>query len=104
MSEEGAFRIQIQPPEEIPLHEIHTWRVRVETPGGEPVQGAALTFDGGMPEHQHGLPTRPRVTGEGRGGIYTVEGVKFSMPGHWEIYVSVLSGEEGDTATFHLML
>jgi len=71
---------------------------------GRPVDGAAITVDGGMPEHGHGLPTKPRVTKNPGGGIYVIEGVRFNMGGWWEFRLTV-SGPAGvDTITFNLDL
>ena len=44
---------------------------------------AAITVDGGMPQHGHGFPTRPRVTRDLDDGTYLLEGMKFSMTGWW---------------------
>ena len=38
-----------------------------------------------MPQHGHGLPTRPRVTRSLGEGIYEIEGVRFNMGGWWGI-------------------
>ena len=40
-----------------------------------------LKVDGDMPQHGHGLPTRPRVTRNLGNGDYQIEGVKFQMGG-----------------------
>jgi hypothetical protein len=68
---------------------MHEWVVSVRDPAGAPLTGCLVSFDASMPEHGHGLPTAPRVTGESKPGDYVVEGVRFSMPGHWELTVSV---------------
>ena len=46
-----------------------------------------------MPAHDHGLPTRPRVTEELGNGDYRLEGMRFHMGGYWEIRVSVTTGD-----------
>jgi hypothetical protein len=53
-----------------------------------------------MPQHGHGLPTRPRVTRELAGGVYEVGGVRFNMGGWWELKFTI----GGDTVTFNLGL
>jgi len=83
---------------------MHSWVVEVKTPDGRAVDGATISVDGGMPEHNHGLPTAPQVTaglGEGR---YRIEGVKFSMPGRWVLRIAVDGAQGKDEATFNLML
>ena len=42
-----------------------------------------------MPQHGHGLPTRPQVTRELADGTYLIEGMKFSMTGWWEIKLAI---------------
>ena len=46
---------------------------------------AAITVDGDMPQHGHGLPTRPQVTKHLGNGDYLVEGMKFQMGGWWVV-------------------
>lgn len=78
------------PPE---INRMHSWILHVETSDGVPVEGAKLTVTGGMPEHDHGLPTQPRVTEELGGGNYRLEGMRFHMSGYWEIEVTVVTPE-----------
>lgn len=88
----------------IPLNRLHRWRLEVTTLQGEPVTGAEITIDGDMPEHGHGLPTRPEVTRELERGVYLVEGMKFQMPGHWVVEFHIAANGHEDTARFDLML
>lgn len=76
--------------EPLPMNRIHSWRLRVEHWDGTPVEGAEIRVDGGMPAHNHGLPTQPVVNEVGNGD-YLVQGVKFSMSGHWEIWFEITS-------------
>ncbi|MBP1885800.1 FixH family protein [Sinorhizobium mexicanum] len=83
---------------------MHAFIVTLRTRDGRPVEKAALTIDGGMPQHGHGLPTTPRVTADLGGGRYRVEGIKFNMPGWWTVTVHATSGAGGDETTFNLKL
>ena len=103
-SPRGHFVVTLVPPARIPLHEIHAWRVKVATPGGAPVAGALVYVNGGMPEHGHGLPTRPKVTGERAPGTYEVEGMKFTMPGRWEVLVAVQKLPDSDVTAFEIAI
>lgn len=85
------------------INKLHSWTVHIETPEGQAVDGATVTVHGGMPEHNHGLPTAPVVTPEGSGN-YRVEGMKFQMPGWWTVTVDVAAGGRQDSATFNLLL
>lgn len=87
-----------------PLNRIHSWKVTVSKASGDPVTGAAITVSGDMPEHGHGLPTEPEVTEEIEPGVYLVEGMKFSMPGWWEMVFHVKSGDDEDRVIFNLQL
>lgn len=78
------------------INHIHSWVLHVETTDGAPVERAKIIVDGGMPEHDHGLPTRPRVTEELGDGNYKLDGMRFHMRGYWEISVTVAT-EEGET-------
>ena len=42
-----------------------------------------------MPEHDHGLPTQPQVTEEVEPGSYLIEGIRFHMPGKWQMQFSI---------------
>ena len=101
----GLYLAAIEP--EVPVIEqgaLHSWVLTVKTPDGAPVGDARVEIDGGMPEHNHGLPTAPEMTehlGEGR---YRIEGVKFSMRGWWELKLDISSPAGLDTATFNLVL
>ena len=71
---------------------------------GQPVDGAHITVDGGMPQHGHGLPTRPRVTRHLGNGGYEIDGVRFSMGGWWELKLSITTAAGTDVITFNLNL
>ena len=65
---------------------------------------ARIAVDGGMPQHGHGLPTRPRVTRELGDGSYLLEGMKFSMTGWWEIKLAIDAAEGTDKVTFNTVV
>lgn len=86
------------------LRKMQTIRVLVEDASGRTVEGAAITVDGGMPQHGHGLPTSPRVTRSLGGGIYEIEGVRFNMGGWWEFKLAIDGPAGADSVTFNLDL
>ena len=88
----------------VPVGKLHTWTVKISTPDGQPAQTAAISIDGGMPQHGHGLPTRPEVTADLGGGLHLIEGMKFNMDGWWTLTVSIDGSAGSDTATFNLVL
>jgi YtkA-like len=88
----------------IPVNQIHSWTIHIETTDGRPVEGATITVDGDMPQHLHGLPTAPQVTQELGGGAYLVEGLKFHMPGWWVVDYTISTNAQTDTVRFNLLL
>lgn len=88
----------------LPINTLHSWRLKVTTPQGKPVKGAAITVTGDMPAHGHGLPTEPEVTREIADGVYLVEGLKFNMPGHWVMQFNIEANGKRDTAAFDLVI
>jgi hypothetical protein len=101
----GLYRVGYESAvEPVPVNLLHTWIITVETPSGEPVTGAEVTFDGDMPQHGHGLPTVPEVTHEISPGRYLVEGVKFQMGGWWVMDVGIVADGRSDGVSFNLIL
>ena len=84
---------------------ITSWRriLHVRS-NGEPVEGANFVIDGGMPAHDHGLPTQPRVTAELGEGRYRLEGMRFHMHGSWEITIEISADGKTDTVVVGLTL
>lgn len=104
-SEQGRYRVSYQSGlEPIPINQLHSWRLHVATPDGQPVTDATIQVDGDMPQHGHGLPTRPQVTQNLGNGDYLVEGLKFHMHGWWIVEFDITSGGETDHVVFNLLL
>lgn len=103
-SEREQYVAVLDPGEPLRPRQMRTIRAVVRDTEGRPVDGASIQVDGGMPQHGHGLPTRPRVTRNHGGGVYEIEGVRFNMGGWWEFKL-VIDGPAGpDTVTFNLDL
>ena len=104
-SSQGRFQVEMQPPAEGPaINQIHAWQVKLAASDGAPVSRATIAFDGGMPQHGHGFPTRPRVTRELEPGVYALEGMKFSMTGWWDMRLAIQAGDVADTAVFNVIV
>lgn len=104
-SSRGLYRVQAAPQlEPLVINRMHAWVLRLETADGRPVENADVTVDGGMPDHDHGLPTAPRVTGETEPGLYLVEGLRFHMNGAWELTVTIDAAQGRDTAVLRFAL
>jgi hypothetical protein len=77
-------------------------QVSILDTAGRPVDGATIDVDGGMPQHGHGLPTKPRVTRSLGHGRYEIEGLRFNMGGWWELRLAISTPSGGDRVTFNL--
>ena len=63
-----------------------------------------LSVFGGMPEHDHGLPTQPQLTSRLDNGDYVLEGVRFHMQGLWQIQIELQLNGLVDTAIIEFKL
>ena len=86
------------------INRMHSWILHVEDAAGITIEGALIEVVGGMPEHDHGLPTLPRVTEELGDGDYKLEGMRFHMGGYWEIVVTITTDEGTSIVTIPLQL
>ena len=80
------------------INKMHSWHVRILDHDGEMLQLEELNIFGGMPEHDHGLPTQPEVTTRLDNGDYLLEGVRFHMQGHWQLQIELQYAGVEDTA------
>jgi hypothetical protein len=83
---------------------LQTVHVKLMDARGQAIDGAQISIDGGMPQHGHGLPTKPRVTKSFGDGVYEIDGVRFNMGGWWEFKLSISSASGTDVVTFNLDL
>ena len=105
MTEGGAYRATITPSDSVlKVGRMHSWTLHLETAAGSPVDTATILVDGGMPQHGHGYPTRPRVTRSLGGGNHLIEGVKFNMGGWWTMRIVVDAAAGADSVTFNLAI
>ena len=104
-TENGHFKVgAVSRLDPVVINETHSWTLHIETADGNPVTDAEITIDGGMPEHNHGFPTAPRVTENLGEGKYMLEGMRFNMGGAWVLTLEISSGGESDTVTFEFEL
>ncbi len=96
-----GFRSDLDP---LAINRIHSWIVHIEDSDGNAITNAKITVKGGMPKHNHGLPTAPEVSEILEDGNYKIEGMRFHMRGYWEIRVSIDIGTERDSVTIPLNL
>ena len=104
-SESGLYRATILPQgDSIPKGRLQRWTLHLETADGAPVDSATVAVDGGMPQHGHGLPTKPRVTRALGNGDHLVEGMKFNMGGWWVVKFRVNATPGSDSLVFNVKL
>ncbi len=104
-SRAGHFQVAVAPDlEPLAINTIHRWVVEVLSAEGAPAPSAEITVRGGMPAHDHGLPTRPEATrylGEGR---YLIEGMRFHMAGYWQVILGIETDAHNDEVVIPLEL
>lgn len=96
-SESGMYRVSMESQvDPLPLNQIHSWILNLQTAEGLPVENAVLELDGGMPAHNHGLATAPAITANLGNGNYQVEGLRFHMQGDWVMTLTLTIGTSTD--------
>jgi hypothetical protein len=98
------FVATLQPDQPLRPRRMQTVRVAITDANGGPVDNATIQIDGGMPQHGHELPTRPRVTRALGNGLYEIEGVRFNMGGWWEFKLAIDAPSGSDIVIFNLAL
>jgi hypothetical protein len=105
VSTKGVYKVNFESSlQPIEINQIHSWVLHIQSDDGAPVTGAKLSVNGGMPAHDHGLPTRPRATEELGQGSYRLEGMRFHMRGYWEVSIEIVADGKTDTVTVELNL
>ena len=79
------------------INTMHSWHIRVLDRDDQILELEELNVFGGMPEHDHGLPTQPQVTKRLDNGDYLLEGVRFHMQGLWELQIEFQYAGVDDT-------
>lgn len=104
-TDKGLYVATVKPAgEPIEIGVMQPWTLTLATPDGKPVAGAAITIDGGMPDHNHGLPTSPKMTADLGDGRYTIDGLKFTMNGWWVLRFNISAAAGSDDVVFNLRL
>ena len=104
VSAQGAYLVSYRTDGPVPIGRLHAWTLHVARADGTPVTDATIAVDGDMPEHLHGLPTRPRITRHLGNGDYLLEGVKFQMGGWWVMDFDITAAGRTERVRFNLQL
>jgi len=102
-SRDGRYVVEVLERPQPLVGAFQTWLIRLHTAQGEPLQAARLSISGGMPEHGHGLPSKPQIEATGVAGQYRVSGLQFGMPGWWEIHLYISDGRQDDSVTLNVV-
>lgn len=89
LTDKGLYRVTFHSPAVVAVNRYQTWGIYIEDAAGAALDGAALKVSAEMPAHVHGLLTEPRITPGSAPGRYRVEGLRFHMPGYWEIRIQL---------------
>ena len=101
-SQNGLYIVSLQDARSLAPRKMYTIKVLVYDAETRPLSDAAIAVDGGMPQHGHGLPTRPRITKNLGAGFYELSGLRFNMGGWWELKLAITTAAGTDTVTFNL--
>jgi len=86
------------------INQIHSWHLRLLDSKGNVLLVDDLEVNGGMLEHDHGLPTQPQVTSRLEDGNYLLEGVRFHMQGLWQLLIEFQHNGAAESATIEFIL
>lgn len=103
-SEHGLYTVTLQPAEALRARRLQKISLLVHDAAGQAISGAALSVDGGMPQHGHGLPTQPRAVPASASGAYAIDGLRFNMGGWWVLALTIDGPRGADRVIFHLQI
>lgn len=102
---DGQVRARFSPLRGAPqVGPLRTWVLELRDRADQPIDGARIGVNGGMPAHGHGLPTQPRVEPAPGPGRYRVEGVQFNMAGNWTVLFEIHTPSRRDLVQFAMRL
>ena len=97
-TDKGLFHIKLSSTEELLKYGRNEVVVHVTDNKGQRVEHAQIVIAPWMPEHRHGAMWPPATIEEGNGLYRSV--IALTMPGHWEMKVTVSKGDLSDSTTF----
>lgn len=101
----GSYQVKYLANPGIPLNEPFALTLDISplTETAADLSTINIVVDARMPQHNHGMNTRPNVE-KVADGQYSVTGMLMHMPGEWELYVDVQAGESTERATFVVLV
>jgi len=93
------FQVELIPPGDGFKVGINDLSLKVTDAKGKAVEDAIISITPWMPDMEHGVNLRTEVKETGKGS-YMSDNVGFSMPGKWQLIVTVNKKDTDDRATF----
>ena len=104
-SSNQIFKLVIEPElSPLRINKMHNWTIDLTSSDGVALIDARISISGGMPEHNHGLPTSPQISSTSTPGRYVAQGIRFHMPGSWEISLNINHKGKTDTVSLKFNL
>ena len=98
-TDKGLFHIRLSSSGEILKNGRNEVAVHVTDDKGLAVEGAQIDIVPWMPEHHHGAMWPPATIEQGNGSYRSV--IALTMPGRWELKITISKGNLSDNATFN---
>jgi len=87
----GQYLLSVEGADQLGAREFHTLMVSVNCRPAR-CEKLDLRFTARMPEHGHGQNYAPQVS-QVAPGRFSIEGVRFHMPGYWEVFLDLVDQE-----------
>jgi hypothetical protein len=104
VSASGSYSVRIEETAKFPKNKMLSTTFVVLDKAGREVNDLTIAVDGGMPQHRHGLPTKPVASKTAAAGQYQIDGLKFSMGGWWVLKLKLQNAEGQDSVVFNFDL
>lgn len=88
----------------IPLNKIHTWTLTLTHKSGRSISHADIVISPDMPEHLHGMTTKPVAIATDEPGKYLLKGMNFHMPGWWKVTLDISGYGSRDLVRFNVIV
>jgi cytochrome c peroxidase len=103
VSQKGLFKISLTSiTNAAPFNKLHHWHIQLTTRRGRVISNATIDVTGKTLDHDHNLPTSPKVSKEIERGHYLLEGVKFDRQGAWQLKLNINTPAGRDVAVFKI--
>ncbi len=98
-SQKGLYKVRLaSEPASPETGDLFTMALTLQSKDGTPIDDATVSLDAQMPQHGHGMMTRPALIEEDHAdGVYRFEGFKFHMRGRWTLEATIETPAGHDT-------